>query len=904
MKITTPARVLLVILSLVMVFSLFACAEEVTTVTDTQGTDAQTEAPEETAGATEAPTTAVTEAPTAEATETPTETEEPTEPACEHEEVVVPGKAATCTEAGLTDGKVCSKCEEVLVAQTTIAALGHKLDAGTSTQDAKCGEAGEVIFKCTNAGCDYTETEVVAALAHDYEENVTLAPTCTNAGTKTTTCKRDGCEYSATEEIAALGHDYEENVTLDPTCIAAGSKTVTCKRDGCEYSEDVEIAIDPTAHAPMEVDPDNNCNIVCSLCEAVIEEGVHGETELRYVEGDGYADFCKACNNNATEFRPFNVYFDAAALDGVPAETTTGVYNAEGGFTRYAGNENTYEAYIHLGRMISGNTGNYLIIKYKTNIGQIKPVEGKKNNYNSTIQFYYGTETDEAGKGASKQMSLVSDDQWHIIIYNFHDDAKYKPVDGVYSAKHVRIDIINPDGAKADDVMRLPAENYIDIGFIAMCDNIDAFATFIEDEANTTDKALCPHLQTEKSELTPNENGHGLTCGLCGAAMNFAAHTPATGLVYNAETKCYEGTCACGVVTTSSFLIQQEVDPKVSTTSTLTYETLTEDGEDFVRYTWTGVDTETFTALYSGGSAYSGQYMVVKYRAPKGANAGSFSNAYGGTVESPNSGATGGSDALGNLGSLISDGEWHYFFVDLAAKNKASVDAYNKDKEPEKQYKYQFAASADGKYYAKYVRASWSRSKYVDENGETKNAYFDIAFVAFADNIDAIDNYIKNNSTTHSGFLTQWDAVNNKLDGQTFMTANVVGDGVAAVVDMSAYTLKTPTSLELGGWFLTRGGVVSYGYRVVSVDGEAVEADVIKTWEATGDRKDVYGVYGAARGYGEDSANGAGCSIKFDLSEYAGHKVNVEVFAVTAIGYEIVTTNVINITVPEAAPAQ
>ena len=42
-----------------------------------------------------------------------------------HTEEVVPGKAPTCTETGLTEGKHCSVCGEVLVAQEVVAALGH-----------------------------------------------------------------------------------------------------------------------------------------------------------------------------------------------------------------------------------------------------------------------------------------------------------------------------------------------------------------------------------------------------------------------------------------------------------------------------------------------------------------------------------------------------------------------------------------------------------------------------------------------------------------------------------------------------------------------------------------------------------------------------------------------------------
>ncbi|MBR2446720.1 MAG: hypothetical protein IKB28_08690 [Clostridia bacterium] len=48
-------------------------------------------------------------------------------PVAGHTEEAVPGKAATCTETGLTEGKKCSVCGEVLVKQEVVDALGHNL---------------------------------------------------------------------------------------------------------------------------------------------------------------------------------------------------------------------------------------------------------------------------------------------------------------------------------------------------------------------------------------------------------------------------------------------------------------------------------------------------------------------------------------------------------------------------------------------------------------------------------------------------------------------------------------------------------------------------------------------------------------------------------------------------------
>ena len=54
-----------------------------------------------------------------------------------HLEVIDKGKEATCTEKGLTEGKHCSNCEEVLEAQTEISEKGHNFKNGECT---RCGE--------------------------------------------------------------------------------------------------------------------------------------------------------------------------------------------------------------------------------------------------------------------------------------------------------------------------------------------------------------------------------------------------------------------------------------------------------------------------------------------------------------------------------------------------------------------------------------------------------------------------------------------------------------------------------------------------------------------------------------------------------------------------------------------
>ena len=73
-------------------------------------------------------------------------------PALGHTEEVIPGKDATCTETGLTEGKKCSVCGEILVAQEVVPALGHDFVNGECS---RCEETLTSKFEDVPAGAFY-----------------------------------------------------------------------------------------------------------------------------------------------------------------------------------------------------------------------------------------------------------------------------------------------------------------------------------------------------------------------------------------------------------------------------------------------------------------------------------------------------------------------------------------------------------------------------------------------------------------------------------------------------------------------------------------------------------------------------------------------------------------------------
>ena len=93
-------------------------------------------------------------------------------PLAEHTEVTIPGKAATCTETGLTDGTKCSVCGEILVAQKEIPAKGHT-DVTIPGKAATCTETGLTDgTKCSVCGEILVAQKEIPAKGHNYEDGV------------------------------------------------------------------------------------------------------------------------------------------------------------------------------------------------------------------------------------------------------------------------------------------------------------------------------------------------------------------------------------------------------------------------------------------------------------------------------------------------------------------------------------------------------------------------------------------------------------------------------------------------------------------------------------------------------------------------------------------------------------
>ena len=234
---------ILILLALVFCFSLVftACGEE-----DAKPTPSETP--------TEAPTDAPTDAPTEHV----------------HTEEVIPAKEATCTEEGLTEGKKCSSCGEITVAQTKIPAKGH-VEQIISGKPATCTESGteDGIICSVCLTVIKPEGTVIDALGHSWNAVYTYDEThhwqeCTREGCTATTAKT---EHTLENSVCSCGYGCTHTntswvITKETGCKEAGVESLYCYV--CTAILETR-PIDKLEHTPG---PEATCanSQVCTVC--------------------------------------------------------------------------------------------------------------------------------------------------------------------------------------------------------------------------------------------------------------------------------------------------------------------------------------------------------------------------------------------------------------------------------------------------------------------------------------------------------------------------------------------------------------------------------------------------------------------------------------------------------------
>ncbi len=135
--------------------------------------------------------------------------------AADLEVITVPGKAATCTKAGVEDAVKCAECGYVVSGGKEIPAKNHSFGNWSVTTAPKCEAKGVETRSCT--GCGAPETRDVAATGHVTWTawTVTTAPTCDAKGVETRTCV---CGKAETREVPATGHPDDDGNKVCDVC--------------------------------------------------------------------------------------------------------------------------------------------------------------------------------------------------------------------------------------------------------------------------------------------------------------------------------------------------------------------------------------------------------------------------------------------------------------------------------------------------------------------------------------------------------------------------------------------------------------------------------------------------------------------------------------------------------------
>ncbi|MCM1543822.1 MAG: hypothetical protein NC110_00845, partial [Ruminococcus sp.] len=170
---------------------------------------------------------------------------------------------------GKTEGKHCSVCNTVLVAQDVVEATGHEMVTDAEAVAPTCTEAGSTMAQhCKN--CDYVvESKVVDATGHT-EETVKGTPaTCTETGlTDGVVCSVCDEVIVAQEEIAAKGHTEATLKGYKPTCENPG------KTDGV-YCTVCKATIVAQETIPAKGHVDENQNGICDECKEISCDCIH-----------------------------------------------------------------------------------------------------------------------------------------------------------------------------------------------------------------------------------------------------------------------------------------------------------------------------------------------------------------------------------------------------------------------------------------------------------------------------------------------------------------------------------------------------------------------------------------------------------------------------------------------------
>ena len=275
-----------------------------------------------------------------------------------HTEVIDAAVAPTCTATGLTEGKHCSVCDKVLIAQETVAANGHT-DGDAVTENevaATCAADGSYdnVTYCTVCGAETgRETVTVDALGHTEVIDAAVAPTCTATGlTEGKHCSVCNEVLIAQSVVDALGHTEVIDAAVAPTCTATGL-TEGKKCTECGEILVAQEVVDALGHTKGQTVVENNVDptctvagsyddvVYCTVCDAELSRETATVDALGHTvvidaavaptctaTGLTEGKHCSVCNEVLVAQETVDVLehsYDSGVVTTAPTTTSTGV---------------------------------------------------------------------------------------------------------------------------------------------------------------------------------------------------------------------------------------------------------------------------------------------------------------------------------------------------------------------------------------------------------------------------------------------------------------------------------------------------------------------------------------------------------------------------------------------------